>query len=87
MKNNNYLEPRSPLTSDITYYVSPNHKVIRYVDLYFPTLVADGEVVIDRGHLTALDDAAVRRIASKYGDPDILLKEDWIPAVSGVNSP
>ena len=32
-----------------------------------------------RGHLTVLDDPEVRRVAAKYGDPDELLREDWIP--------
>lgn len=41
--------------------------------------------VIDKGHLTALDDPEVRVIASKFGDPDNLLSEDWIPAVPGIN--
>ena len=49
----------------------------------------NGEVVkiIDRGHLTALDDPSVRSVASKYGNPDELLGEAWIPAVPGINAP
>ena len=42
--------------------------------------------VIDRGHLTALDDPEVRSVASKYGDPEELLSEIWIPAVPGINT-
>ena len=42
--------------------------------------------VIDRGHLTALDDPEVRKLARKYGDPDKLLREVWIPAVPGINT-
>ncbi|MDE1852435.1 MAG: hypothetical protein KGI38_01675 [Thaumarchaeota archaeon] len=41
--------------------------------------------VIDRGHLTALDDPEVRMLASKWGDPVGLLSECWIPAVPGIN--
>jgi hypothetical protein len=41
--------------------------------------------VIDRGHLTALDDPDVRRVAVKFGNPDRLLQEIWIPAVPGIN--
>ena len=35
--------------------------------------------VVDKGHLTALDDPEVRALAATYGDPDALLSEDWIP--------
>ncbi len=59
--------------------VSPNHKLIRHFDMMFPTLFADGRPVIDDGHLVALDDPEVRRVAERYGDPDELLREDWIP--------
>ena len=43
--------------------------------------------VIDRGHLAALDDPDVRSFAAKWGDPDKLLSETWIPAVPGINHP
>jgi hypothetical protein len=43
--------------------------------------------IVDKGHLVALDDADVRAVASKYGDPDRLLTEDWIPEVPGINVP
>ena len=50
---------------------------------------ADGQQVklLDKGRLTTLDDPEIRRIAQKYGDPDELLREDWIPAIPGINSP
>jgi len=60
-------------------------KMIRHMEFYFTTIVADGETVIDRGRLTALDDPEVRRLAAKFGDPDTLLKEEWFPEVEGVN--
>ncbi len=61
-----------------------------HVHLLFPTLditTRSGEVlrVIDRGHLTALDDPDVRKLAGKFGDPDLLLKEDWVPKVPGIS--
>jgi hypothetical protein len=46
---------------------------------YYVTFEVDGEKLVDRGHLTVLDDPEVRRVAAKYGDPDELLREDWIP--------
>ncbi|RVX73470.1 hypothetical protein B0A52_03112 [Exophiala mesophila] len=61
-----------------------------HVHLYFPTYTAEdvnGEDVdiIKNGRLKALDDPEVRAIAAKYGDPDELLREDWIPAIPGLN--
>ena len=56
----------------------PTHH--RDMDLfYYPTLEVDGKKLVDRGRLTTLDDPEVRRIAAKYGNPDELLREDWIP--------
>lgn len=67
--------------------ISPSYKMIRHMNTYFNTLVTDKGTVIENGHLAALDDPRVRQVASKYGDPDKLLEEIWIPAISGVNSP
>ncbi len=68
--------------------VSPTYKIIRHMDTFFNTVVTDkGGTVIENGHLTALDNPRVRKVAAKYGDPDKLLKELWIPAVKGVNTP
>ena len=39
---------------------------------------------LNHGRLTALDDPEVRALAAKFGDPDQLLKEDWIPAIPGI---
>ncbi|MBI4444882.1 MAG: hypothetical protein HY645_03135 [Acidobacteria bacterium] len=62
-----------------------------HLHLYFPTVTVrkrDGSQVtlVDKGHLTVLDDPEVRRVASKYGNPDELLKEDWVPAIPGINA-
>ena len=37
--------------------------------------------------MTSLDDPEVRALASRYGDPDYILAEDWIPEVPGINAP
>jgi hypothetical protein len=66
--------------------VGSSHKIIRHVDQYFTTFVADGKKIIDRGHLLALDDPMVQKVAEKYGDPKELLAEEWIPAIAGVNA-
>ena len=49
------------------------------MEVFFPTLTVNGEVLIKDGHLMILDDPEVIREASKYGDPDVLLMEKWIP--------
>ena len=61
-----------------------------HVHLYFPTVTLDlgggkEELLIDAGHLLALDDPKVREIAARYGDPTSILSEDWVPAVPGIN--
>lgn len=61
-----------------------------HVHLLFSTLevtTKKGEklVVINKGRLTALDDPEVRRVASKYADPDLLLKEDWVAPIPGIS--
>jgi len=63
-----------------------------HAHLYFPTYTCklkDGREVklIDKGRLTALDDPEVRKVAAKYGAPDELLREDWVPAIPGINAP
>jgi hypothetical protein len=42
--------------------------------------------VIKRGRLTVLDDPEVRKVAARYGDPDEILKEDWIPKIPGISA-
>ncbi len=51
----------------------------RDVEIFFPTLTINKTAMIQKGHLTTLDDPKVRKEAEKYGDPDELLIEDWIP--------
>lgn len=61
-----------------------------HFEICFPTYeITDREgkkhVLVDKGHLTLLDDPEIRKIAAKYGNPDELLKEYWIPAIPGIN--
>jgi hypothetical protein len=37
--------------------------------------------------MTAFDDPEIRKIAEKYGDPDKILRQLWIPALPGINYP
>jgi hypothetical protein len=43
--------------------------------------------LLDKGRLTSLDNAEVRALASRYGNPDDLLTEDWRPEMPGINAP
>ncbi|WP_019122634.1 hypothetical protein [Brevibacillus massiliensis] len=61
-----------------------------HIHLYFATVTCEmigggTEKLIEDGRLLALDDPDIRKIAAKYGDPDLLLTESWIPAVPGIN--
>jgi hypothetical protein len=61
-----------------------------HVHLNFPTVEIEKkgggkERIIEDGRLLALDDPEIRKIASKYGDPELFLQEDWIPAIPGIN--
>ena len=63
-----------------------------HIHNYFLTMEltnADGSktTLINKGRLTTLNDPRVRQEAAKYGDPDRLLEEDWIPAIPGINVP
>lgn len=63
-----------------------------HLHLQFPTYsltTAEGEeiILVKDGHLAALDDAEVRRVAERFGEPDELLREAWTPSIPGVNSP
>ena len=58
----------------------------------FPTLegstkTGDKITIINKGHLTVLDDPEVRTMAGRYGNPDELLTEVWVPALPGINVP
>lgn len=63
-----------------------------HVHLLFPTYTLTSKkgetfTIIDKGHLTSLDDPDVIRLAEKFGDPREILKEDWIPRIPGISIP
>lgn len=41
--------------------------------------------ITDKGRMTSLDNPEVRALASRYGDPDVLLQEAWRPRIPGIN--
>jgi hypothetical protein len=43
--------------------------------------------ITDKGHQVSLDTAEVRALASRYGDPDAVLAEEWVPEIPGINAP
>ena len=43
--------------------------------------------LIEKGRLVSLDNPEVRALASRYGNPDQLLTEDWRPEIPGINAP
>ena len=63
-----------------------------HIHLLFPTFTITTKggkehTIIRDGRLTALDDPEVRALAAKYGDPDDMLREDWIPQIPGITCP
>ncbi len=65
------------------------HAAHTYFNTYEARMRDTGEwmKIIDKGRITILDDPEVRKVAAKYGDPDELLKEEWFPAIPGINYP
>jgi hypothetical protein len=62
-----------------------------HVHLLFPTLTIEHQPddvieVVKDGRLKVLDDADVRELAANYGDPDEVLKEEWIPSIPGISA-
>ncbi len=43
--------------------------------------------IVDKGHLAAMDNAEVRALASRYGNPDLIMREEWVPGIPGINEP
>ncbi len=64
-----------------------------HLHLYFPTYTVDirnsnrSVDIIRNGRMTSLDDPEVRALASRYGDPDEILAEDWVAEIAGINAP
>ena len=43
--------------------------------------------LIDKGELTSLKSPEIRALASRYGDPNDVLSDDWAPYLPGINAP
>ncbi|MBU6422869.1 MAG: hypothetical protein KGJ98_05050 [Chloroflexota bacterium] len=55
--------------------------------LVLETAKGKSYTILDKGRLTSLDDGEVRDCAAKYGDPDRVLAEDWVPPIPGITVP
>ncbi|MDX1498496.1 MAG: hypothetical protein R3176_01280 [Woeseiaceae bacterium] len=45
------------------------------------------QTVIEHGQILASEDPEVRALASRYGNPDEVLRRDWIPELPGITVP
>ena len=43
--------------------------------------------IVESGRLSAYDDPEVRELAARYGDPDEVLHDDWVPEIPGITVP
>ena len=90
-------EPRAPWRSAAWQRFAEEQNVPFYyglhLHLYFPTYTIDirnsnrSVDIIRNGRMTSLDDPEVRALASRYGEPDEILAEDWIAEIPGINAP
>lgn len=59
--------------------------------VYFPTIkwklrdTGEWLAISTKGRPDAYDNPEVRALASKYGDPEVIFRYDWIPAIPGIN--
>ena len=62
-----------------------------HMHVYFPTvkwkLRDTGEWITigEKGYVKAFDDPEVRALASRYGDPELIFRYEWIPSIPGIN--
>jgi hypothetical protein len=45
------------------------------------------QMIMEHGQILASRDPEVRAIASRYGNPDEILRRDWIPEIPGITAP
>ena len=45
------------------------------------------QTLIEHGQILASDSPEVRALASRYGNPDVILARDWIPELPGITAP
>jgi len=64
-----------------------------HMHVYFGTvkwkLADSGEwiTISDKGNVAALAMPETRALAAKYGDPNLILRYEWVPEIPGINAP
>jgi hypothetical protein len=64
-----------------------------HMHVYFPTVrwrlrdTGEWKSIAEKGQVSALGDEEVRALAARYGDPDLMLRYEWVPAIPGINVP
>ncbi|MBI4464745.1 MAG: hypothetical protein HY647_08595 [Acidobacteria bacterium] len=62
-----------------------------HMHLYFPTIrwklrdTGEWINIAEKGYVNAFGDPEVRALASRYGDPDLIFRYEWIPSIPGIN--
>ena len=82
-----YAFHNSPLVSwlltgakgGMSYRREPSAPFMLTLYNYKPTYSVDGEVILENGRFSCMDDPELRKIASRFGDPDELLKTTPYP--------
>jgi len=90
-------DPDAPIESKAWPDFTAKHNVPRGHNFHVRSYFADYKVhlraadrwltLMEKGHMSSLDNPEVRALASRYGDPDRILAEDWIPNIPGINAP
>ncbi|MGH9198969.1 MAG: hypothetical protein ACRD1T_24980, partial [Acidimicrobiia bacterium] len=90
-------DPDRPVESPSWLKFTAEHNLPRdhgfHMHSYFPTYrvhlrnAQKWIFLMDRGRLKSLDNPEVRALASRYGNPDEILTEDWVPEIPGINAP
>jgi hypothetical protein len=84
---------RAPETLEFArqYNVPPGHVMHNHnlLPTYQVRIRGTGqwETLINYGRMSALDDPEVRALASRYGNADELLRQDYVPALPGITMP
>ena len=75
-----FVEVQSDSTK-LLEFLKEKDLIVQHMDaeIYHATYTVDGKEIVKDGRLLILDDPEIRQIAFKYGNPDELLRVDWIP--------
>ena len=90
-------DPKGPVTSEDWMKFTEKHNVARDHSFHTHTYLSTYKVrirradrwvtLLDKGRMTSLDNAEVRALASRYGNPDQILADDWVIDIPGITSP